>query len=609
MSPSRPILRLLPDHLVNQIAAGEVIERPSAALKEIVENAIDAGATQIDITLRLGGKSLIQVADNGIGMTPDDLALALQRHATSKLPDDDLVHIATLGFRGEALPSIGAVARLAITSAVRGAPHAWTIAVQGGTITPPAPTSHPPGTRVEIRDLFFATPARLKFLKADVTEYATCKDVVLRLALAHPGIGFSLTHNDQRVLSLLPETDDTSETRLARRVRAALGAEFHDNTVPLLATDQGLSIAGRIGVPTYNKGQTTHQYLFVNGRPVRDRALMGAMRAAFGDLIPHDRHGVALLFINLPAADVDVNVHPGKAEVRFRDSARLRSILIGAIRARLATIQHTAQARTEAFLDRLAVEPGRLAVANAPYAPYYPPTSSTLSERVAAHQLYAPLLPTTPPSFRPAGDVNPALSEADIAAHPLGVAIAHLHNTYILAQTTTGLVVVDAHAAHERLTYERYKAQWAANGIASQRLLSPDIITLDDVRAALLLTQADQLARYGLELESFGGDCLLVRGVPAELAERLDLAAVLTDLADAMIEGGAATALEDKILRFLATKACHHAVRAGRPLNIAEMNALLRQIEATPFAQQCNHGRPVFMALSLADLAALFERR
>lgn len=599
-----PNIRILPDHLVNQIAAGEVIERPSAALKELVENALDAHATQIDIVLREGGKSYMAVTDNGCGMLPDEMQLALTRHATSKLPGDDLVHITTMGFRGEALPSIASVARLTMISRPANAPDAWQIRVDGGNATAPMPAAHMPGTRIEIRDLFYATPARLKFLKGDLAEFAACKDVIVRLALARPDIGFTLTHNDQKSLNLpCIETTDP-ESALAARLHDLMGREFHDNTVFLDAASGDITITGRIGYPTYNKGQSNHQYLFVNNRPVRDRLLLSALRVAYGDLMPRDRHAVATLFITLPAPDVDINVHPAKAEVRFRDAGHIRGLMISAIRHRLATLHGSAQALASNLPDRI--------VANQPYPVYQPITAQfgpaqTLYER--PDQTYRPLFDAVPERRVIANAPMPSPETTVLTSYPLGAAIAQVHNTYIIAQNDDGIVLVDQHAAHERLVYERYKQQKDSIGIPCQRLLSPEIITLDDVRAGILLEQRENLASFGLEIEPFGPDCLLVRGVPAEIAERLDLPHLIADLADEMLERGAAQTLEDRILLFLATRACHHSIRAGRVLRADEMNALLRQIEQTPHAAQCNHGRPTFVKLSRHDLERLFERR
>ncbi len=603
-------IRILPPHLVNQIAAGEVIERPAAALKEIIENALDAGATQIDVTLRQGGKSFISVTDNGHGMSRDDLSLALHRHATSKLTNDDLVYITTMGFRGEALPSIGSVARLTLTSCKAGAAHAWTFRVEGGQENPPTPAAHPPGTRVEIADLFYATPARLKFLKGDLAEFSACKDVIVRLAMARPDVGFTLTHHDQKSLSLSPiPTASDFKDQLAARLRQLLGSEFHDNTVDLDAQSGDIHLKGRIGYPTYHRGQATHQYLFVNNRPVRDRLLLSALRVAYGDLMPRDRHAVATLFLTLPPPDVDINVHPAKTEVRFKDAGHIRGFLIGAIRQRLSTLSGTAQILGAPFLDRVA--------ANQPYGALHSTYPSSYRAAPAqfhdsSYRAYTPLF-ESPPQSRgfgrtPSGDFarGPMQETTD---YPLGAAIAQIHETYIVAQTQDGMILVDQHAAHERLVYERYKQQHDTSRIPCQRLLSPEIITLDDVRAQTLLAAHEDLALFGLEIEQFGPDCLLVRGVPAELSERLDLPQLIQDLADEMMEKGAAQTLKDRILMFLSTRACHHAVRAGRALNVDEMNALLRQIEKTPVAAQCNHGRPTFVKLSRADLEKLFARR
>lgn len=610
-----PVLRILPDTLVNQIAAGEVIERPAAALKELVENALDAGSTAIDIVIKNGGKTYLCVTDNGCGMSREDLSLAITRHATSKMPSDDLVHIESMGFRGEALPSIGAVSRLTLTSRQPDADTAWAITVEGGKILTTIPAAHPTGSRVEVRDLFYATPARLKFLKADATEYAACKDVVIRLALARPDVAFSLTHNDQRVLHVATTTG-TTDAQLASRVRAIMGVEFHDQTVPVHADDHTVRITGRIGNPTFHKGQSNHQYLFVNNRPVKDRIILGALRAAFSDIIPHDRHGVALLFITLPAEDVDVNVHPAKAEVRFRDSARVRSMLIAAIRARLST-GHSAAAHVMAATASSAPWSlsHNLSVSNTnqnagyqySYHNNHTPSHHIPSAKFSdsAYAAYAPLFPHEP-SLRP---VTEQVTNHISTTYPLGIARTHIHNMFIISQTQDGMVIVDAHAAHERLMYEKYKRNLNDTGIPTQRLLSPEIITLDDVRAIALLDHAATLYTHGLEVEQFGPDCLMVRSVPSEISDRLDLPRLMSDLADEILETGSTQTLSDRILSFLATKACHHAVRAGRPLNMDEMNALLRQMEEMPSACTCNHGRPTFFKMVLTDIEKLFERR
>lgn len=615
-----PILRILPDHLVNQIAAGEVIERPAAALKELIENALDAGARVVDIVLKQGGKTYLCVTDDGCGMSRDDLTLALTRHATSKMPDDDLVHIRSMGFRGEALPSIGSVSYLTLTSRQPDTDSAWHVVATNGKITPATPAAHPVGTRVEVSDLFHTTPARLKFLKTDPAEYAACKDVVIRLALARPDVAFTLTHNDQRTIHV-GVVDGAPDTQLASRVRALMGAEFHDQTLPVLTQDQSVQIMGRIGTPTFHKGQSNHQYLFVNNRPVKDRTILGALRAAFGDIIPHDRHGVALLFITLPAEDVDVNVHPAKAEVRFRDSARIRSLLIATIRARLSRHQGTADhintssgsfsafqtqniSRSGAYAG--ALYPGEYRDSNTATGSSYSAVPSYLSD--TAVRAYTPLFEAEH-SLRSAHTDTQEENVQPTSSNPLGIARAYIHNMFIVAQTLDGMVIVDAHAAHERLMYERYKEQLSKTGIPAQRLLSPDVMTMDDVRAGALIEHAATLSIHGLEIEPFGPDCVIVRSVPSELSGRLDLPRIMADLADEILETGSAEGLSNRILSFLATKACHHAVRAGRPLNMDEMNALLRQIEQTPRACTCNHGRPTFFKMGLTDIERLFERR
>jgi DNA mismatch repair protein MutL len=592
-------IRILPDHLVNQIAAGEVIERPAAALKEILENAIDADTKNLHIDLRLGGKNLIRVRDDGYGMSQHDLPLALTRHATSKLNNDDLVHISTMGFRGEALPSIASVSRLIITTRDAHSAHGWQISAGQGTLSPITPAAHPQGSTIEIHDLFHSTPARLKFLKTDATEYSACKDIVIRLALARPDIAFTLTHNDQKILTL-PACGGDDEQALGARAGDILGQEFHDNTVPLMAERAGIVLSGRIGYPTYNKGQAIQQYLFVNGRPVRDRLLLGALRAAYGDLMPRDRHAVCLLFFDLPQDDVDINVHPAKAEVRFRDSQQIRSLLVGAIRQRLASLQQTAAALGSGMVDRMAANDGLQFYA----PPVFNAAAPKFYERPA--DPYRPLFEPAP-SVRVADQSPIHIYESE--SHPLGAARAQLHGTYIISETENGVVIVDQHAAHERLTYERYKQNMREQGIPAQRLLTPDIVTLDDARAARLLEQSEQLRPYGLEIEAFGPDCLLVRAVPADLAERLDIPQLVMDLADELQAQTTTNLLEDRILSFLATRACHRSVRAGRQLNADEMNALLRQIEQTPFSAQCNHGRPTYVTLSRHDFEKLFERR
>jgi DNA mismatch repair protein MutL len=582
-------IRLLPPVLVNRIAAGEVIERPAAAVKELVENAIDAGASRIDVTLREGGQALIAVADNGGGMTAEELVLAVERHCTSKLPEDDLLCIASLGFRGEALPSIGAVSRMRITSRRPGADSAWEIAVEAGGKAGPVPASHPPGTRVEVRDLFFATPARLKFLKTPRTERDLAVDSVRRLAMAYPGISFTVIGDEERVLLRLAAAAE-SQPAIARRARLAalLGRDFAENSVEIDAERGGFRLTGLIGLPTLNRAAPRDQYLVVNGRPVRDKLLVGAVRGAYQDVLARDRHPMVALFVDGPAEEIDVNVHPAKAEVRFRDAALVRGLIVGALRNALAAAGHRASS-TVAAGAVAAFRPG---------------------SGIPAPSFAFPLPPPTP-SLALAESVNNFLRPAEEARAPetpLGSPRAQLHRTYILAETPTGIVLVDQHAAHERLVYERMKEALAAQGVARQALLLPEIVELDETGAARLAVRAEELAEFGLVLEPFGPGAVVVREVPA-LLPGLDVGALVRDLADELAEWGDTLALKERIETVCGTLACHTSVRAGRHLSPPEMDALLRQMEATPNSGQCNHGRPTYIALDLADIERLFGRR
>ena len=605
-------IRLLPPTLVNQIAAGEVIERPASAIKELVENAIDAGASRIDVVLAEGGQSLIAVTDDGAGMTPDEIALAVERHATSKLPDDDLVRIGFLGFRGEALPSIGSVARLTITSRPKGADTAWALSVEGGVKGVAAPAAHSFGTRVEVRDLFFATPARLKFLKAARTELNHAAEVIERLAMAHPDIAFSLSDGGRKVLDLAAKRGEPDAARLARLAQV-IGREFEANALALDAERDGVRLAGWAGLPTYNRATAAAQFLFVNGRPIKDRLVIGAVRGAYQDVLARDRHPVVALFIELDPEQVDVNVHPAKAEVRFRDAGLVRGLIVGAIRHALAAAGH--RASTTLTADAIGALGGggpRPAFALPGRLPY--PSARPSPWRIeTAAQAQAPLglaeaLPglSLPPAAPPGGDAMPA--ETDAVAYPLGAARAQLHDTYIVAQTETGLVIVDQHAAHERLVLERLRDALAEGGIRRQGLLLPEVVDLGEAASARLVERAEDLVALGLVLEAFGPGAVVVREVPALLGDA-DVQGLVRDLADELAEWGASTALEDRLLDVAATMACHGSVRAGRRLNLAEMNALLRQMEATPLSGQCNHGRPTHVTLSLADIEKLFGRR
>src|SRR6266851_2855440 len=592
-------IRLLPPVLVNRIAAGEVIERPAAAVKELVENAIDAGASRIDVALKEGGQNLIAVVDNGGGMTPDELALAVERHCTSKLPDDDLLRIAALGFRGEALPSIGAVSRMRIVSRPPGAENAWEIAVEAGAKHAPVPAAHPPGTRVEVRDLFFATPARLKFLKTPRTERDLAVDMVRRLAMAYPAIAFNVTGDEERLLLRLTATAEGSPA-IARRARLAalLGRDFTENSVAVAAERAGFHLTGLIGLPTMNRGLPRDQYLVVNGRPVRDKLLVGAVRGAYQDVLARDRHPMVALFLDGPSAEIDVNVHPAKAEVRFRQSGLVRGLIVVALRNGLAAAGHRASS-TVAAAAVAAFHPGDLqrhggSRAESPQHFAFPPSSPSLALAENANAFLRPGESAEPPA---------AVPEA-----PLGAARAQLHGTYILAETANGIVLVDQHAAHERLVYERMKEALAAHGVARQALLLPEVVELDETATVRLAARAEELAEFGLVLEPFGPGAVVVREIPAMLPG-LDVAALVRDLADELAEWGDALALKERIETVCGTLACHTSVRAGRRLSPAEMDALLRQMEATPNSGQCNHGRPTYVALDLADIERLFGRR
>lgn len=597
-------IRQLPDHLVNQIAAGEVIERPAAAVKELVENALDAQARAIEVDLRDGGKSLILVRDDGFGMNAEELAAALERHATSKLPDDDLVHIAHLGFRGEALPSIASVSRLSIKSRATGAAEAFEIRAEGGKKSPVQPAAHPQGTSIEVRDLFYATPARLKFLKTDRAEFGAVKDALVRIAMAFPHVAFKLIHNGDTALHLPPEQGDLLDQRKGR-LSALLGKEFGNNAVPVNAERDGTRVSGYAGLPTYDRGTANYLHLFVNGRPVKDRMMLGCVRAAYSDLLPRDRHPVVALFLDIPPADVDVNVHPAKAEVRFRDSAMIRGLIITALKhALLEGGQVTSSTISFAALGAMTPRPA----ANGPGLPYARPASftgnysSNLAEKV--QQAYAPMMDIAP-SAR--AESMPAAEE--MPSFPLGAARAQIHENYIIAQSEEGLVIVDQHAAHERLVYEKFKHQLADGGIEAQGLLVPEIVDMDDSAAGRLLDKAEMLANLGLEVEPFGAGSIAVRSVPALLGAKPNVRQLVQDLADELADQDNATLLEDRLNHVLSTMACHGSVRSGRRLNAEEMNALLRQMEATPHSGHCNHGRPTYIKLSLKDIEKLFGRR
>ena len=615
-------IRQLPEHLVNQIAAGEVIERPASALKELVENAIDAGASRIDVTLHGGGMESLAVKDDGMGMSRDELALSITRHATSKLADDNLFHITQFGFRGEALPSIGSVSHLHITSRRRDGTqgredtHGWSIDVIHGKTSEPEPAALQEGTIVSVSDIFSSVPARLKFLKTQRTEAAQCYDVVKRLAMGRPDISFSLTDSGRTILRLSaqPLSAEGSRNRLAQ----ILGSVFASEALQIDAERHGLKLTGLAGLPTMNRPTTALIYLFVNGRPVRDRALLGAVRAGYQDMLPRGRHPVLALFIEIDPHDVDVNVHPAKAEVRFKKASDVRGLLVGALSSALrqAAIQTTAEAGAHALrsfqpsaslqtpsggrgypLSQMRAGPSEISAAFAAQSPHSAPPPHWLAD--------------APPQARQAeasGVSNPATAPEQTAHDfPLGAARAQIARTYIVAETADGIVLVDQHAAHERLVMERMKAQREQGPLASQNLLLPEIIELPADQHDAILAHRDQLETLGLGVESFGDGAVMVRQTPAILGET-DAVALVRDVAEELASSASATTVELKINHVLATMSCHGSVRSGRVLNADEMNALLRDMEQTPAASQCNHGRPTIVSLSLADLEKLFER-
>ena len=608
------IVRLLPPTLVNQIAAGEVVERPASAVKELVENAIDAGATRVDVVMVEGGQALISVTDDGGGMSPDEMVLAVERHATSKLPDDDLVRIRFLGFRGEALPSIGSVARLTLTSRPKGAESAWSLTVEGGAKGEPMPAAHPAGTRVEVRDLFYATPARLKFLKAARTELSHATDVIERLGMAHPGIAFSLSDGGRTLLDLAAKRGEPGAARLAR-VAQVVGRDFEANALALDAERDGVRLTGWAGLPTYNRATSVAQSLFVNGRPVKDRLVIGAVRGAYQDVLGRDRHPVVALFLDLDPEQVDVNVHPAKAEVRFRDSGNVRGLIVGAIRHALAGAGHRASTTVStATIGALGSgQPAYSHLHHGPARPSLPLMRAGMAAQAPLHLAEAVAGFDLPPAAPPGAESwteswTVAAPDEGVPDYPLGAARAQLHDTYIIAQTATGLVIVDQHAAHERLVLERMKQALAEGGVKRQGLLLPEVVDLGEAGAARMAEHAEDLARLGLVVEPFGTGAVVVREVPALLGDS-DVQGLVRDLADELAEWGQGHSLQERLSDVCATMACHGSVRAGRRLGQAEMNALLRQMESTPLSGQCNHGRPTHVTLSLADIEKLFGRR
>lgn len=593
-------IRRLPEELVNRIAAGEVVERPASALKEIIENSIDAGATSIAVKLADGGLDLIEVTDDGCGMTPADIALALERHATSKLPDEHIEKVATLGFRGEALPSIASVSRLTLESRPRGAAEGWKRVIDHGELTGDGPAALPPGTRIRVEQLFAKVPARRKFLRSPRAEYAACLDIVRRLAMARPEIGFTFEHDGRRVLAVQPGEE------LAARVSRLVARELAEDGIVIEAERGSARLGGVAGLPTFNRGVADHQYLFVNGRPVKDRLLIGAVRGAYADMLARDRHAVLALFLEVAPEDVDVNVHPAKTEVRFRDPTFVRGFLVGALRHALDSAgQRSAQAPAASAMANWQVEPmvPTTGASRSLFSSFDRP--SRLSDAGQAWRGYEQSLLAAP-----AGRAETAEEISEEAEHyPLGVARGQVGGTYIVAEAADGLVIVDQHAAHERLVLERLRAAGAGDTVAAaQALLIPEVVELDEPSCDRLEERAGQLADYGLAVERFGPAAMLVRAVPAALGKS-DVHALVRDVADDLAQNGDALLLGEKLDHVLATMACHGSVRAGRALSVAEMNALLREMEVTPRSGQCNHGRPTWIKLAHGDIEKLFGRK
>jgi len=612
---SHPAIRRLPAGAINQIAAGEVVERPASAIKELVENAIDAGATSIDIHVTEGGLTGIVVTDNGRGMTSEEMSLAVERHATSKLEVDDagdvdLLNIQSLGFRGEALPSIGQVSRLTLTSRTVESDSAWELNVHGGEVIGPSPAAFgskgSAGTRVEVKDLFYATPARLKFMKSERAENTAISEIVKRLAMAHADIGFTLTLGERKSLSLAAESGDLFEARL-RRLAQIMGRDFGENAIPLNADRDGLVLTGYAGLPTLNRGNAAHQFLFVNDRPVRDKLLIGAVRGAYADFLARDRYPQVVLFVDLPSTHVDVNVHPAKSEVRFRDPGLVRGLIVSGLRHALAEAGH----RSSTTTSQSALGAFRAEGAPKPYqGDYVSRRASGFEERGEAYVPNIEHSEAIPGLGAMSAQIIEATEGIDATPsnYPLGTARAQLHETYIVSQTANSVVIVDQHAAHERLVYERMKSALGANGVSRQLLLLPEVVELDEAQSARLLARAEDLASLGLVIEPFGHGVIAVREVPALLGDT-DIQGLIKDLADELEDWGDVQSLKDRLEEVCSTMACHGSVRAGRRLTAEEMNSLLREMEATPHSGQCNHGRPTYVELSLADIEKLFGRR
>ncbi|MFA6220363.1 MAG: DNA mismatch repair endonuclease MutL [Erythrobacter sp.] len=598
-----PQIRRLPENLVNRIAAGEVVERPSSALKELVENAIDAGAGRIAVKLVDGGLTSLEVTDDGCGMTPTDMTLALERHATSKLPDDAIEQVVTLGFRGEALPSIASVARFTLESRPHGAQQGWKRVVDHGELITEGPAALPPGTRVRVENLFGKLPARRKFLRSERSEYAACLDVVRRLAMARPDVAITLDHGERRILGL------QGGEGLENRVAQIVARELKDNSVAIALERGTMRLTGIAGLPTYNRGVADHQYLFVNGRPVKDRLLTGAVRGAYADMLARDRHAVLALFLDLAPGDVDVNVHPAKTEVRFRDAQGVRGFIVSGLRQALATgDRRSAQAPDAAAMGRWQAEPAREEPAPALRSifagrDWSMPRARVNEANAAWRGVEAEVMAA--PHGRAEAAAPVAAEEQDF---PLGIARGQVANTYIVAEARDGLILVDQHAAHERLVLERLRAAGAHDAVRrEQALLIPDVVEMDEPSCDRLEEAAPRLAELGLVIERFGPGAMLVRALPHAIA-KTDPKKLLRDIDDDLALNGDALLLGERLDLVLATMACHGSVRAGRPLRVDEMNALLREMERTPRSGQCNHGRPTWVKLSMEDVEKLFGR-
>ena len=592
----QPIIRQLDETAINQIAAGEVVERPASAIKELVENAIDAGASRIDVDYADGGKRLIQVTDNGCGIASEDLALAMSRHATSKIDGSDLLNIQSFGFRGEALPSLGAVGKLTLTSRTATGSGAE-LQVMGGQLSPVRPAAMQPGTRATLRDLFYATPARLKFLRSDRAEAQAIADVVKRLAMAEPAIAFSLrdTVTDRVVFQVQAEQGDMFSA-LRGRLGQIMGRDFVDNAIAVDAEREGINLTGFAGLPTYSRGAAVAQYLFVNGRPVRDKLLLGALRGAYADFLSRDRHPAVALFVECDPTLVDVNVHPAKSEVRFREPAMVRGLIVSGLRHALAEAGHRASTTvSSAALGAFTPEPTGQPRVYQMDRPRNAPGYSGLAETAT---MFEP---------QPSARVEEDAPQVEAQHRPLGAARAQLHENYILSQTEDGLVIVDAHAAHERLVYEKLKAQMANTGVGAQALLIPEVISLSEGDMALLMEQNATLSQMGLSIEPFGQGAVAVQSVPALLGH-VDVQRLVLDIVDELSDGGTQQSLQTQLDAILSRVACHGSVRTGRRMQADEMNALLREMEATPHSGQCNHGRPTYVSLAMNDIEKLFGR-